>query len=309
MYDELSISAQLAVPLGTQIVLRAETLTHLPGSVGEIVACPDDHHKSYRVRFTDSSEMSVSRADFFILKQVKKGPFANPSTLHASNDLSRFIIYRCVVGSQAYGLSHNHSDFDRRGIYLPPADMHWSLYGVPEQLENKDTEECYWELQKFLSLALRANPNILECLYTPLVEHTTEISSAILAKRDIFLSKIVFQTYNGYVMSQFKKLEQDLRSTGNIKWKHVMHLVRLLLQGISVLQQAQVPVLIAEYRDDLLAIRDGSRAWSDVNKWRLDLHRQFDAAFQTTRLPDAPDYAEADRLLIWARRAMLETTA
>ena len=30
--------------------------------------------------------------------------------------------------------------------------MHWSLYGVPEQLESPGTEECYWELQKFLNL-------------------------------------------------------------------------------------------------------------------------------------------------------------
>ena len=45
------------------------------------------------------------------------------------------------------------SDIDRRGIYLPPADLHWSLYGVPEQLENDDTQEAYWEVQKFLVLA------------------------------------------------------------------------------------------------------------------------------------------------------------
>jgi uncharacterized protein len=42
--------------------------------------------------------------------------------------------------------------------------MHWSLYGVPEQLENDATQEVYWELQKFLLLSLKANPNVLECL-------------------------------------------------------------------------------------------------------------------------------------------------
>src|SRR3989454_1394671 len=33
------------------------------------------------------------------------------------------------------------------------------------------------------------------------------------------------------MMSQFKKLEQDLRARGEIKWKHAMHLMRLLLSG------------------------------------------------------------------------------
>ena len=76
--------------------------------------------------------------------------------------LADHIILRCVIGSRAYGLDEAGSDTDRRGIYLPPADRHWSLAGVPEQLEDDDAQECYWELQKFLTLALkRAFPNSL----------------------------------------------------------------------------------------------------------------------------------------------------
>ena len=84
---------------------------------------------------------------------------------------------------------------------------------MPEQLENDATQETYWELRKFLILALKANPNILECLYTPLIEHAAPLAKELLAMRESFLSKLVYQTYNGYVMSQFKKLEQDLRAT------------------------------------------------------------------------------------------------
>src|SRR5438477_73705 len=80
------------------------------------------------------------------------------------------VIYRCIVGSRAYGLDDDESDTDRRGIYLPPAELHWSLSGVPEQLENLATDDVYWEIQKFITLALKANPNVLECLYTPLAE-------------------------------------------------------------------------------------------------------------------------------------------
>jgi hypothetical protein len=100
---------------------------------------------------------------------------------------------------------------------LPPATLHWSLRGIPEQLDNKQTEECYWEIQKFLTLALKANPTILECLYTPLVETATPLAEELLSMRECFLSQLVYQTYNGYVMSQFKKLEQDLRTKGAIK--------------------------------------------------------------------------------------------
>ena len=210
-----------------------------------------------------------------------------------------------MIGSQAYGLADAESDIDRRGIYLPPADLHWSLYGVPEQLENDETQEAYWELQKFLVLALKANPNVLECLYTPLVEKATPLAEELLAMRSIFLSRLVYQTYNGYVLSQFKKMQADLRNHGQVKWKHVMHLIRLLLSGISVLRDGFVPVRVDDHRDQLLAIRRGEVPWEEVENWRLSLHHEFNAAFETTKLPERPDYEQANAFLIKARRRAL----
>ena len=99
--------------------------------------------------------------------------------------------------SRAYGLETETSDTDRRGVCLPAAKLHWSLYGLPEQLENDATQECYWELQKFLIMALKANPNILECLYSPLVESATPVAEEMLAMRRAFLSRMISRTYNG----------------------------------------------------------------------------------------------------------------
>ena len=79
-------------------------------------------------------------------------------------------------------------------------------------MEDKENQECYWELQKFLVMALKANPNILECLHTPLIEHAEPLAVELLAMRGAFLSKLIDKNYNGYVLSQFKKLEQDLRT-------------------------------------------------------------------------------------------------
>ena len=184
----------------------------------------------------------------------------------STGNLFERVIYRCVVGSRAYGLDDAESDTDRRGIYLPPAELHWSLYGVPEQLENEDTQEAYWEIQKFLILALKANPNVLECLYTPLVETQTPLAEELLPMRSSFLSRLVYQTYNGYVMSQFKKMQADLRNQGQVKWKHVMHLIRLLISGIDVLREGYVPVRVDEHREQLLAIKRGEMPW---RKWSL----------------------------------------
>jgi|SRR6266568_5942701 len=133
---------------------------------------------------------------------------------------------------------------------------------------------------------LRANPNALECLYTTLVEEVSPLSEELLAMRDCFLTKRVYQTYNGYVMSQFKKLGQDLRNKGAIRWKHAMHLVRLLLSGITILTEGAFPVRVGQHRERLLAIRRGELSWQEVNSWRKDLHREFDAAWMTPLFGD-----------------------
>lgn len=282
------------------------------GSVGEIVTSPLDAQHAYQVRFNDGVEAMLRRSEFSILKHFKTNEaLGRPgdSEAGASDSEDRefetwkpCIIYRCIVGSQAFGLSGEDSDVDRRGIYLPPAEVHWSLYGFPEQLENDATQEAYWELQKFLVMALKANPNILECLYTPLVEHADSLAQELLGERHRFLSKLIFQTYSGYVMSQFKKLEQDLRARGEIKWKHAMHLVRLLLSGITMLREGSLRVRLDEHRDGLLSIKRGEREWADVNQWRLSLHSEFESALGITSLPDRPDYAWANQFLIRARR-------
>jgi predicted nucleotidyltransferase len=293
--------------LGTQIVTRVDTqkpeggLLQMAGAVAVVLQTPFNVRGEYRVRFPDGGETSLRRSEFQVRKELAK---TIGTVLGVSQaDLYQFVIYRCIVGSRAYGLDEDSSDIDRRGIYLPPADLQWSLLGVPEQLERQETQECYWELGKFLKLALRANPNVLECLHTPLVEDASPVATELLGMRDCFLTKQVYQTYNGYVMSQFKKLGQDLRNKGAIRWKHAMHLVRLLLSGITILTDAVVPVRVEQHRDRLLAIRRGELSWQEVNAWRKELHRTFDAVWAKTKLPEHPDYDRVNAFLVKARRS------
>jgi uncharacterized protein len=302
-----SSSRHFILSVGTQVVCRVPVrgpdgrAVHPAGAVGVVVQAPADHQHSYRVRFLDHFEAPFHRRELAILREFRGDTEGLPHQLD-EYDLYPHVIYRCVVGSRAYGLDSADSDYDRRGVYLPPAELHWSLFGVPEQLENLETEEVYWELQKFLVLALKANPNVLECLYSPVVEHATELAQEMLSLRERFLSKRVYQTYSGYVASQFKKLAQDLRNKGQVKRKHVMHLIRLLFSGITILREGYVPVRVVEHRDELLAIRDGLMKWDEVEAWRLALHKEFDAAYENTPLPDRPDYARVNELLVKARR-------
>jgi uncharacterized protein len=300
----------LIVPVGTQVVANVDIhssngdVLFARGVVGVIVKSPLDNTHTYRVRFMDGTESPLKRGQFAVRSHFTDPQ--HPSDWLVDFDLYRFVIYRCVVGSRAYGLDADTSDTDLRGIYQPPAELHWSLFGVPEQLENEVTQETYWELQKFITLALKANPNVLECLYTPLIEQATPLAQALLDQREIFLSKLIYQTYNGYVLSQFKKMQHHLLNYGTIKWKHAMHLIRLLLSGITALREGHIPVRVEEYRERLLAIRHEEIPWEEVNDWRSKLHKEFDEAFQKTKLPERPDYERASTFLVSARRSVVK---
>ena len=298
---------------GTQVVSLVEvrgpnhSLVHPRGAVGVVTRTPAVEGENYLVRFPDGFEKTLEPSQIEVLKHFKDrlGDSSQQNGKPGSGfDLESVIIYRCVVGSRAYGLDNDESDTDRRGIYLAPADLQWSLFGAPEQFEDNAEQSCYWELQKFIIMALRANPNILECLYSPMVEKVTPIGQELLALRDSFLSQMIFQTFNGYAMSQFKKMEQDLRNHGEVRVKHAMHLLRLLLTGAATLREGRVPVRVEVHRERLLAVKRGELPWAEVDVWRKELHHDFEIALSETQLPERPDYEAANRFLIKARREM-----
>lgn len=284
------------LPVGTHVVTRVALRGHPPGATAVVVRSPADPEHPYRIRFPDGVESPADRRQLRLQKHHRR------DGLEAVSDeaLLPFVIYDVVVGSRAWGLAEEGSDEDRRGIYLPPAELHWSLYGVPEQIE--DGEAQYWELQKFLKMALKANPNALECLWTPQVRRCEGAAVEVRDRRALFLTRLVHTTYNGYAIAQFKKLEADLRG-GSIRWKHAMHLVRILLSGIAALETGELEVDVGAHRDRLLAIKHGELPWEEVDAWRRDLHRRFDDAFTRTRLPERPDHGAVNDLLVRARRS------
>lgn len=282
-------------------------VVHPRGAVGIVARTPAGLESHYLIRFHDGFEVSMAREHFEILKHFKE---RLPSVDCAGDfNLDDLVIYRCVVGSRAYGLETEDSDTDLRGVYLAPFEMQASLFGAPEQFEDNGAQTCYWELQKFLIMALKANPNVLECLFSPLVEKVTPLGEHLLALRSSFLSQMIFQTFNGYALSQFKKLEQDLRNQGAIRWKHAMHLLRLLLTGTATLREHRVPVLVETHRDRLLAVKRGEIPWAEIDSWRGELHRDFEAALRQTRLPERPDYEKVNAFLITARRSQIQSVS
>jgi predicted nucleotidyltransferase len=296
------------IPPGTQVVLRVDK--PLPdgefkprGSVAVVVEAPPDNRAAYMIRFADGQTIKAYFRELSLRRRE-----VEDELVYAGADLRPYIIYCCQVGSRAFGLANEGSDDDVRGIYLPPARLHWSLYKPPEQLEFADAtkDEVYWELEKFLRLALKANPNVLETLWTPLVLHADEVARRLLSLREAFLSRHVYKTYSGYVLSQFRRMANAQEKKGTYKAKHAMHLIRLLYSGIEALRTGQIRIDVAEQREELLAIKSGTWSFEQAKARALELDRVFQEAYLHTALPEQPDYQRVDEFLVWTRRRMVD---
>ncbi|MGW7268112.1 nucleotidyltransferase domain-containing protein [Streptomyces sp. NPDC054842] len=212
-------------------------------------------------------------------------------------------IYACVMGSRAFGLATEGSDTDRRGVFLAPTPLFWRFDKPPTHVEGPAEEQFSWELERFCSLALRANPNVLECLHSPLVEHADDTGRELLALRGAFLSRQVHETFARYALGQHRKLEADVRRHGAPRWKHAMHLLRLLMSSRDLLRTGALTIDVGDQREPLLAVKRGEISWSRFETWMSRLSGEADEAAGRSPLPAEPDRARVEDFLVRARRA------
>ncbi|MEU0247545.1 nucleotidyltransferase domain-containing protein [Streptomyces sp. NPDC006235] len=212
-------------------------------------------------------------------------------------------IYACVMGSRAFGLATDDSDTDRRGVFLAPTPLFWRFDKPPTHVEGPAEEQFSWELERFCELALRANPNILECLHSPLVEYADDTGRELLALRGAFVSRRVHETFIRYAHGQRRKLEADVRTHGAPRWKHAMHLLRLLISARDLLCTGSLTVDVGDHREPLLAVKRGEVPWSEIESRMTRLEQEASEAAGRSPLPAAPDRRRVEDFLTRARRA------
>ncbi|MGW1764785.1 nucleotidyltransferase domain-containing protein [Streptomyces sp. NPDC002073] len=212
-------------------------------------------------------------------------------------------VYACVMGSRAFGLATETSDTDRRGVYLAPTPLYWRFEKPPAHVEGPLEEQFSWELERFCELALRANPNILECLHSPLVTQVTPVGEELLSLRGAFLSRHAHTTFARYAAGQRRKLEADVRTHGAPRWKHAMHLLRLLTSCRDLLRTGELTIDVGADRERFLAVKRGETGWAEVDAWMARLVEEAEGATAGSPLPAEPDRARVEDFLVRTRRA------
>lgn len=145
-------------------------------------------------------------------------------------DLYKSTILLVLTGSRGYGTNHDASDWDYRGIAIPPLDSYigikprfqqcvdgeggkhvWKHY--PEGLVQPDADMQVMELCKFATLATDCNPSIIEILFSDDSKYVYKhpVAEMLLDKREMFLSKRAKARFCGYALSQLNRIKRHKR--------------------------------------------------------------------------------------------------
>lgn len=210
------------------------------------------------------------------------------------------LVLSVVVGSRAYGLDTASSDVDRRGVFVAPTRDFWRLDKPPTHRDGPLPEQFSWEVERFCVLALEANPTVLECLWSPIVERVTPEGERLRALRPAFLSRRAHRSFAGYADAQFRRLDP-----ARPRWKQAMHMIRLLLSGLSLVEHGEPLLEVGGHRDRLLAVRRGELTWAEVDAWRAELATRLSGALPGSVLPEEPGRAAVEEFLMEVRAAHL----
>jgi predicted nucleotidyltransferase len=227
-------------------------------------------------------------------KLYNKGLITPPTWLPTN------IILEIIGGSRLYGANvDNSTDYDIRGIFIPPKDMifHSSLiYGFD-----------IYNITKFMKLGLANNPNQIDMLFCHETDitHCTQAGRMILDNRHIFLSKLSFIRFRGYAASQFKSIKNGRNAKGKRKeliekysydTKYAMHLIRLMNEATQILSEENIDLKRGseEYR----AIRTGQWSYEKLEKEFNERKLQAEKAYTNSKLPEIPNYNKIKNLLL-----------
>lgn len=219
------------------------------------------------------------------------------------------VLLEAELGSHAYGLARPDSDHDHLAVHCAPLRQVLGLQGpqvVATSHVRTAPDRTSHELAKFVHLAAKANPTVLELLWATKYLVCTPAGRALIDARDAFLSTpAVRGAYGGFARAQLERIQRrwplsddDLQRSRIAK--HARHARRLLLQGTELLSTGTVTLDVSSRRDLLFAA--GERAVTDPAQFAAEFGEAL-AAFDATAsvLPERPDLDRLDALVVAIR--------
>ena len=207
-------------------------------------------------------------------------------------------------------------DIDLMGVYMAPLEYYVGL-GLGRRYR-KSIEKfvgkydvVHYELRKFVNLLIKSNPNVLSLLWLRDNHyiHKTHWANLLIENRDLFVSKLAYQSFTGYAYAQLKRMEhlatqgymgekrKQLVEKYGYDCKNAAHCIRLLKMGMEFLTTGELNV----FRDDapyLLEIKRGKWTLDQVKKEAKRLFNLADEAYIRSKLPNKPDVPAIEKIVM-----------
>lgn len=211
------------------------------------------------------------------------------------------IILKVLVGSHAYGLANEQSDYDYRAVYVLPTSKVLSLnykYKGSDWVEGDEDNTAY-EIGHFLKLAVNCNPSILEVFKAP-VEYANEDGVRLRALFPyVWSPQRAFDAFVGYGLNQRKKM---LNRKDNRPVKYAVAYLRTLYNLVNLLTKKTFSLEIdnPKVKGALINIRKGLSSYGQV----VDAAEQLIGLAKVCliRCKNEPDLEKVNKFLIDIRK-------
>lgn len=236
--------------------------------------------------------------------------------LRKNEYLGKNVILLGLGGSHAYGTETDTSDLDIRGCAVNSREDILCCEDF-EQVTDVPTDTTIYSFMKLIHLLTNCNPNTIEILGLKREHYLylSEIGREMLDNRNMFLSKLAVKSFSGYATAQFHRLENKADGIAlgkrnknailhNKIGKHMMHLIRLYLMCLDILEKGEIITYREAEHDLLMSIRNGafldneSQPTDDFFELVNDYKIKLEYAENNTILPEKPDYKRIREFVI-----------
>lgn len=215
----------------------------------------------------------------------------------------------CYRGSIAHGMfvpqedPNSIDDKDLLAVNIAPIEKYFGLTSYEGQKDKfiREYDIVVFEYRKFISLLLKANPNVLSTLWLSPKHYIYRdwTFDWVIEARDLFSSLRAYHSFTGYAYSQLKRMRtgafegymgekrKKLVKEFGYDTKNAAHLIRLLRMGIEFLKEG---ILHVEREDasELLDIKKGRWSLEKVEREAEDLFKVAKEVYSKSPLPPKP---------------------
>lgn len=230
------------------------------------------------------------------------------------------LLFATISGAHLYAFPSPDSDYDLRGVHLLPLEEVVGLKTGPETVERSGLHDgleidlVTHDARKFFGLLLKKNGYVLEQVLSPLVVRTTPEHAELMEIARTCVTRHHAHHYLGFAETQWRLFRKE--DPPHVK--PLLYVYRVLLTGIHLMRTGEVQADLGRlnesfrlpYIPELIERKVAGAEKGRLEQADLGLHQReyerlradLEQAYQTSRLPEAPEGAAAlDDLLVRIR--------